>query len=712
VRNLIRMLIFSLVVLSTAYAQESDYMDMSLEELLGIRVVTASKQAEPLCETPVPVTVITSEMIKNSGALNLKSLLITYVPGITFSQDQNEVNVAMRGIYGSSQQKILIMQDGHRLNCRGYSEANPDFSISLEKIKQIEVMRGPGSSLYGNVALTAVINIITKSGDDGDDIDGEQVHVGGGNYGQRQLSVLVGKTFDHSHEILLWGSGYRSSGEVRDIPEANDYSAYPADSEAILDGFDDEPSFDLGLKYRTGNLELMGMTRNSHYIEPFSAGGTTGQSYDYNDYRTLDGVGPGLGSKFTHLGAKYHYPLGDDLELDFLTYYDMFYFDVVLIINPASKTYAGVHWNEYDLGSIVQLKKTYAFNDLGDGNIIAGFQIDHMQLIDSYFAIGVDGDWVTFNDTEENRVLGIGNERIYSGFLQLKHRFSEKLITNFGLRYDQKDRHTGDDVSALEPRLALIYLPSQKYELKISFSQSFVDAPYWYRYNGLASYRGGVDLKPEHVNSLQITPALHLLDNKLNYQFNFFYNELTDFIWRNNAATAEEPIYQNAGGMTSWGIENEVSYRHRLFNVHANLTYQQARDAENYAVTDGDIHNVPNLTANAVLAVRPFSGNMQNTWFNFTARYVGSQLSPVNITFNDVNGDLLQRFNEPEREVDAVLLFNVGVRIKDVLRSGLSVEATVFNLLETGYEQGGSVSHPYPQPSRWFFASVSYLFTN
>ncbi|MCD4691376.1 MAG: Plug domain-containing protein, partial [Calditrichales bacterium] len=128
-------------------AQESeDLMEMSLEDILNLTVVSASKQAEPLQEVPVPVTVITSEMIQNIGAKNLKDVLITYVPGITFSQDHNEINVAMRGVYASSQQKILIMLDGHRLNCRAYSEANPDYSISLDKIKQIEVLRGPGSS--------------------------------------------------------------------------------------------------------------------------------------------------------------------------------------------------------------------------------------------------------------------------------------------------------------------------------------------------------------------------------------------------------------------------------------------------------------------------------------------------------------------------------------------------------------------------------------
>ena len=87
---------------------------------------------------------------------------MAYVPGMTDVASNDEQNIAMRGIYSSYQEKILILLNGHRLNSYSTNTATPDFSISLEKVKQIEVLRGPASSLYGNVALTAVVNLITK----------------------------------------------------------------------------------------------------------------------------------------------------------------------------------------------------------------------------------------------------------------------------------------------------------------------------------------------------------------------------------------------------------------------------------------------------------------------------------------------------------------------------------------------------------------------
>ena len=79
-------------------------------------ITTASQQAESIEEAPVPVTLITEEMIRSIGARNLKEALIAYVPGMTDIACNEEMNVAMRGIYSSGQEKILIMLNGHRLN--------------------------------------------------------------------------------------------------------------------------------------------------------------------------------------------------------------------------------------------------------------------------------------------------------------------------------------------------------------------------------------------------------------------------------------------------------------------------------------------------------------------------------------------------------------------------------------------------------------------
>ena len=229
---------------ATALLKEDPYYNVTIHDplrfsdLIGrlkkgekTTITTASQQAESVEEAPVPVTLITEEMIKAIGARNLKDVLMAYVPGVTSVESPNEVNVAMHGVYSAGQEKILIMLNGQRMNARVTNKAAPDYSISLEKIKRIEVLRGPASSLYGNVALTAVVNLITK---DGLDVNGVDVSVGFGTFGQKKGSILFGKRF-MDMDFMAWGSIYASDGQKRFVPAQEAIGTNPHDGYAWVE---------------------------------------------------------------------------------------------------------------------------------------------------------------------------------------------------------------------------------------------------------------------------------------------------------------------------------------------------------------------------------------------------------------------------------------------------------------------------------------------
>ena len=132
---------------TTSMQDPQRFSDMvaTLKSGLSTTITTASSQEENLNEVPVPVTLITAEMIRNSGARNLQEVLAAFVPGMTIVDCNDDINIAMRGIYSNGQEKILIMLNGHRMNSYCTNIAAPDFSMDLEKIKQIEVLRGPAS---------------------------------------------------------------------------------------------------------------------------------------------------------------------------------------------------------------------------------------------------------------------------------------------------------------------------------------------------------------------------------------------------------------------------------------------------------------------------------------------------------------------------------------------------------------------------------------
>jgi iron complex outermembrane receptor protein len=129
-------------------------------------VVTASRDAEETVKVPAHITVVTAEQIELSNAQNvpeaLRALAGVHVTDI--SGNQRNYNIDLRGFGESSQQNILLMVDGRRVNLPDLS--GPDWNlIPLERIDRIEVIRGGrGNVLYGDNATAGVINIITKEG--------------------------------------------------------------------------------------------------------------------------------------------------------------------------------------------------------------------------------------------------------------------------------------------------------------------------------------------------------------------------------------------------------------------------------------------------------------------------------------------------------------------------------------------------------------------
>lgn len=281
-------------------------------------ITTASQQAESIDEAPVPVMLITEDMIEACGARNLRDVLMAYVPGFSPVEGE-ETNVSMRGVYSYSQENILIMRDGHRLNSGSTNSIAPDYRISLDNIKQIEVLRGAASSLYGNVALTAVVNIITKPGRE---INGMEFAYGMGDNSTYKGSILMGKRFVDS-EISIWGNLYSSKGYKFNIDRNHEdfYGLIPKDGYMYVDGFNGRPSYDLGLNYKWKDLTLsLGHqsgkrvhTYNSLYLLSI---------YDYDRYESMDGVKPGRSISTTYAVMDYNksinnYDFSANLSFDY-----------------------------------------------------------------------------------------------------------------------------------------------------------------------------------------------------------------------------------------------------------------------------------------------------------------------------------------------------------------------------------------------------------
>ncbi|MBL4760209.1 MAG: TonB-dependent receptor plug domain-containing protein [Mariprofundaceae bacterium] len=163
-------------------------------------VQSASRLKENISEAPAIVNIITAEKIRMLGARNLIDVLIT-IPGFTEIQDTNEKVLAGRGVFATTTHKFLLLRDGHRLNEPMFEEIMPANSISLPAIKRIEILRGPGASLYGNAALLGIINIITLDRD-----APSLASISTGNFGQIGADFILNEKLDHDRQLLFFAS--------------------------------------------------------------------------------------------------------------------------------------------------------------------------------------------------------------------------------------------------------------------------------------------------------------------------------------------------------------------------------------------------------------------------------------------------------------------------------------------------------------------------
>ena len=137
--------------------------DASLEQLLNIQVTSVSKKEQKLARTAAAVFVIQDE-IRHSGAASLPDVL-RMVPGVDVAQiDANAWAITIRGFNSRYSSKLLVLVDGRSVYTPSFSGVYWDqLDLPLEDIERIEVIRGPGATVWGANAVNGVINIITKS---------------------------------------------------------------------------------------------------------------------------------------------------------------------------------------------------------------------------------------------------------------------------------------------------------------------------------------------------------------------------------------------------------------------------------------------------------------------------------------------------------------------------------------------------------------------
>src|SRR6266436_3510280 len=178
---------------SSGQLNPDDLKEKSLKELMEVIVTSVSKKAEKLSEAASAITVITQEDIRRSGATSLPEAL-RLAPNLEVAQvDSHEWAISARGFNSTTANKLLVLIDGRSVYTPLFSGVFWDVQDTvLEDIDRIEVISGPGATLWGANAVNGVINILTKSARD---TQGFLLYGGGGTEQRAFGGVRYGGLF-------------------------------------------------------------------------------------------------------------------------------------------------------------------------------------------------------------------------------------------------------------------------------------------------------------------------------------------------------------------------------------------------------------------------------------------------------------------------------------------------------------------------------------
>jgi len=681
------------------FAELQELQGQVNEEMLWLQaetyVITASKILEDIKKSAASITVITDKEIRRMGARDLIDILRT-VPGFSFQNERHgATDTDVRGILKDADQHILYLLNSHSLNTNYLGGISPAYNpVPVDNIKQVEVIRGPGSALYGANAFAAVVNIITKSGEQ---VDGVQATVGGGTFETKTANLLFGKKIN----------ALDISGNIN----YNEYGSY--EGEIAMDGqtlfdqiFGTSASLAPGVTREASkkidlmlSLEFKGLRLEGRYAD--------------RDFTPSIGLAPVLNTKsetpatdYT-LNASYARDIGDRLALSAKLYHNYSFLDYYYQIFPENvvvPTPEGLQLWPEGLGGGPENKNTRTGGELqgtvklADTNtVVTGITYEYMNQYDvrvtsNFIAAPVKNVFIPVGPVHDVTDLQNYNKNVDRTFTAFYAEdlwdIRENLRLTLGGRYD----NYSDFGDSFNPRAGLVWQFLKGFDTKILYGRAF-RAPSFYELYSMnnPAFLGNPDLKPEIVDTLELSIGGTFAD-MVTARLTGFHNTISDSI---DLATYEtQDVFENGGDIRTQGIEAEgkIDFGKGRF-LALNYTYQDAVNVE----TDERLYNIARHKGNVMANVR------LSKYLNlYTDLYFQNG-------FDRQKDDPRQDENPGFTVVDMTLLAkNFFPRLK-----GLELRGSVYNLFDKDYtvptpKDGLPVD--FPMPGRSLMFDVRYTF--
>jgi len=580
-----------------------DLTELTLEQLLDVRVEAAALHPQTLEDAPASVTVLTAQDLRKYGYRTLGEALAS-VRGFYGTYDRSYRTIGVRGfnLPGDYGTRFLVMVNGHNMADHIFDAMlwfGVDFPIEMSLVKQIEIIRGPSSALYGNNGIFATINIVTKLPEEAGP---PSLTTSAGSFGEKKIQLTVAEPIGKHASLLFSGSVFNNSGQSPlFFPQFN----APATNGGQAIGMDAEKGYHFfsNLVWRNWNITAVLSDRNK--IQPISWGPTI-----FNDRgtRLMENAG--------YVDAVYSRLLAGG-TLEWRTYFNADHlrgrFDYALdsptgAVIEDNRTFSESDW--------IGMRLSYRFDVPHIGTLTAGTggEIDLRAYQGSKDVAPVPQVFVNINQ----------RERTVAWFVQDERRLSAHWSLNLGARLDLSNYRR----SFVSPRVALIYQPSSEWTYKFLFGRSFrnpsaFQAFYGDGFSSVANPSAG----PEKGDAIEMDVE-RKIGRRLNLVGAVYGYLLRDYLQGVYTAGGLLQI-QNRGKLQAAGFEIELNGRpFPWLETAASYAFQKWRDYD----TDGVLENSPAHLAKLRLAVpigRKFDVSSSLQYHSSRATVTDALVSPV-----------------------------------------------------------------------------------
>lgn len=496
-------------------------------------VSAATKRPMSARAAPSSVTIVTRDQIDRYGWRTLAELLRS-VRGFYTSNDRNYTYVGVRGFQRPSDynDRLLLLVNGHTLNDDIYQNAPVDdqVGVDLEAIERVEIVRGPGSALYGGNPLFGVINLITRTGSTQ---PGVRALVETGSFGRKRTQASVGHVFENGADLF-------ASGSILDVDGPHelyfpDYAA-PQTNDGIARDADGEQAYSFFLHGQWKGFSLQGSANRREKHLPAGAFQTT-----FNDptTKTVDE------RHFAEL--QYDGELAHALTVSSRVYYDGYNYSGTYVYGGGRRR---IKNQDQAFSDWVGGEARLLWTPFQGHSITGGVEYSYHPRV-RQFGYDLPTLYQTVDARQSYGAAG--------AYVQDEWSLCEQLTLTAGLRFD----HVYGDVDEFTPRGGLVWTPQDGTTVKLLVGRSFRPPNLYERYYDYSDSGSqslpNPELRPERILTYEAVVEQRLPANALGTVALYRY-DLSGLIEQRESTRGGVALsrFENRSGAEAQGAEIEL----------------------------------------------------------------------------------------------------------------------------------------------------------